>query len=49
MEEECFLLGPAERCGAYSVDSSVRESVKRGLMPEAAEYPLLELLLGNDK
>jgi hypothetical protein len=30
-----------------SVDSSVRESVKRELEPEADEYPLLEQLLGN--
>jgi hypothetical protein len=53
MEELCFLRGPCreviseKRFGAYSVDSSVRESVKRGLEPEAEEEPLLEPLPGN--
>jgi hypothetical protein len=44
VEELCFLRGPCR--GVISKtrlvgDSSVRESVKRGLEPEAEEYPLL--------
>jgi hypothetical protein len=45
-----FSTSFVPRCyeqGTRSVDSSVLESVKRGLKPEAEEYPLLEPLPGN--
>jgi hypothetical protein len=50
-EEMCFLCGQCRdvisKGQGYSSVSSVWESVKRGLEPEAEELPLLEPLPGN--
>jgi hypothetical protein len=48
--EDIFSMWSVTRCykqGSKSVDSSVRESVKRGSEPKAQEFSLLEPLLRN--